>query len=180
MTDEEIVVLVQSGNKDIFKVLVERYERKLFYYIKGLTNQSNEEIEDILQEVFLSAYVNMWGFKTDKKFSSWIYRIAHNKSVDFIKLNKNHKSLDTEEDIYFNKDEKFFEEISIENDQKDKIKKSINLLENKYKEVIFLYYFDEKSYDEISDILRIPVNHVGVLLHRAKNKLKIILKDYER
>ena len=78
MTDEEIVRLVQLGEKEKYGEIVERYERQLLIYVRRLINQREEEVEDLVQDVFISAYVNIQGFDHKLKFSSWIYRIAHN------------------------------------------------------------------------------------------------------
>jgi RNA polymerase sigma-70 factor (ECF subfamily) len=79
-----------------------------------------------------------------------------------------------------NKNEKLIEEVAIENDKQKQLNKAINKLPEKYKEVILLYYFEERNYEEISDIMRVSVTHVGVLIFRAKDKLKSILKTYEK
>ena len=176
MTDEEVVVLVCSGDKNKFTLIIERYQDKLFRYIKRLANQSNEDIEDILSDVFLSAYTNLQGFDTHKIFSSWIYRIAHNKVIDYFKSKKHTYSLSEDsEELIWNKD-KLLEDLEIEKENQKIIKNAVSELELKYKEVILLFYFEDNSYQEISDILHLNVNQVGVLIYRAKQKLKQKLK----
>ncbi|MCL4384651.1 RNA polymerase sigma factor [Patescibacteria group bacterium] len=182
MTDEELAHLVQNGDKEQYAEIVERYEGKLFGYIRKLINQPNEEVEDLLQEVFISAYVNINGFDAKKQFSSWIYRIAHNKAVDFFKRRRLKKitALDEDNEEWLIKKEKLQEELEIETEEKKRIRKAIRELDWNYKEVVMLYFFEEKSYEEISDILHIPTTNVGVLLYRAKSKLKkSLLKHYD-
>lgn len=179
MTDEELVALIQRGDKGKFGEIIERYQNKLFWYVKGIINQDNEEVEDVVQEAFLSSYINIQGFDCKKKFSSWIYRITHNKAIDTFKRKRLKKeSMDIYEEILKN-DSKLLEELQIDKEKEEAVEKAINKLELKYKEVVRLYFYDNKSYDEISDILRIPTNNVGVLLYRAKNRLKKELKNYE-
>lgn len=173
MSDEEIARKVQGGEKEIYGEIVERYEKKLFGYIKGLTNRTDEEVEDLAQETLVSAYINVQGFDPKKKFSSWIYRIAHNKTIDFFKKKRGVK-MDEDGWEMVGGREKMAEEIEIEREKKEEMGKAIGKLEVKYREVIMLYYFEEKDYEEISDILRIPTTNVGVLLYRAKKKLKEI------
>jgi len=178
MTDEEVVVLVCKGDKNKFALIIERYEDKLFRYIKRLANQSSEDVEDILSEVFLSAYSNLQGFDSHKNFGSWIYRIAHNKVIDYFKSKKCSYLLNEDsEELIWNKDQ-FFEDLEIEKENRQIVNDAIPTLELKYKEVILLYYFEEKSYQEISDILHISVNQVGVLIYRAKKYLKQKLKNF--
>jgi RNA polymerase sigma-70 factor, ECF subfamily len=183
VTDEEIVKLILKGNKDKYADIIERYEAKLFGYIKHLINQSNDEVEDMLQEVFISAYVNLQGFDTKKNFSSWIFRIAHNKAVDYFKkkrplvvINKPEKEEDDWIENMPSRD-KLYEEIEIEKEQNREIRKAVEKLELKYRETIILYFYENKSYEEISDILHIPTSNVGVILHRAKKELKKILSQ---
>ena len=84
LTDEEIARLVQSGEIESFDILIERYEAKMKRYAKRFLFDY-EEAEDLAQEVFLKVYINIQSFKTSKKFSSWIYRIAHNEFINAIK-----------------------------------------------------------------------------------------------
>ncbi len=123
-----------------------------------------------MEESLIAAYQNLQGFDDNQKFSSWILRIAHNKTVDYIKKKKPKLAGDELEDV--KDDKKLFEELEIERENKKELYKAIGKLELKYREVIVLYFFEEKSYEEISDILRITTNNVGVILNRAKEKLK--------
>ncbi|HEX8924127.1 MAG TPA: RNA polymerase sigma factor [Patescibacteria group bacterium] len=178
MKDEELVYKIQNGEKELYGEIMERYEGKLFGYIKHLVNQEPEEVEDLVEEVFISGYINLQSFDSKKRFSSWIYRIAHNKAIDYFKKKKTYtKGLTEDNEELLPNEEKLTEELQIEEERKMKIKEAIDKLEVKYREAIILNYFEEKSYDEISDILHIPVSHVGVILFRAKKILKEKLKD---
>lgn len=175
MTDEEVVKKIQRGNKEEFGKIIGKYQGKLFGYIKNLTNQNNMEVEDLVEEALISAYKNLNGFETNKKFSSWIYRIAHNKAIDFFKKKKLKISQIEEHEELIGENDKLLEEM--DNEEKERVNAAVESLELKYKEVVLLYYFEEKSYEEISDILHISTSSVGVLLFRAKEKLKKILKN---
>ena len=84
LSDEQVALLVQQGDKEKFALLMDRYEKKLFRYgQKFLYNQNNTE--DLLQEVFLKAYQNIRSFDASQKFSSWVYRIAHNAFINELK-----------------------------------------------------------------------------------------------
>ena len=83
-TDEEIVELIQSGQTDLFGVIVDRYEDKMKRYSrKFLLNQ--DDINDIVQDVFIKAYTNIQSVDIKRKFSSWLYRIAHNHLVNYLR-----------------------------------------------------------------------------------------------
>ena len=84
LTDEQVALLVQQGDKEKFGILVDRFEQKLLRYgNKFLFNENN--IEDMIQEVFIKAYQNIQSFDPSQKFSPWIYRIAHNEFVNTLK-----------------------------------------------------------------------------------------------
>jgi RNA polymerase sigma-70 factor, ECF subfamily len=177
-TDEEIARRVQAGDVERFGILMERYERKLLRYArKFLSNPDN--ITDVVQEVFIKTYRNIQSFDADKKFSSWIYRIAHNSYIN--ELKKQSRSplqlLDfdlllghtvIEDPLVREKEQKEMREV---------VEKGLDLLSPRYKEIIVLYYLEELSYQEISDILRIPIGTVGIRLKRAKEALR---KEYKR
>lgn len=175
-SDEEVVELIRKGDREKFGEIIERYQGKLFGYIKNLINQNNMEVEDVVEDSLISAYENLNGFDITKKFSSWIYRIAHNKAIDYFKKKRiKSENLEDRNEILDSRNEKLIEELEIENERKMTVNKAVESLKLKYKEVVLLYYFEEKNYEEISDILHISVGNVGVLLYRAKEKLKKIL-----
>jgi RNA polymerase sigma-70 factor (ECF subfamily) len=177
VSDEKIVKLIQGGEKEKFGEIIKRYQGRLFGYIKNLINQNNMEVEDVVEDSLISAYENLNGFDTSKKFSSWIYRIAHNKAIDYFKKKRiKSEEIDSRDEILETRNEKLIEELEIEKEEKKVVARAIENLELKYREVVLLYYFEEKSYEEISDILHIPVSNVGVLLFRAKIMLKKILE----
>ncbi|MCK5123249.1 MAG: RNA polymerase sigma factor [Candidatus Pacebacteria bacterium] len=176
LTDEEIARLVQSGEIESFDILIERYEAKMKRYAKRFLFDY-EEAEDLAQEVFLKVYINIQSFKTSKKFSSWIYRIAHNEFINAI------KKKGKEPISFFDSDVLFPHPVSKENTDKQiteselraMLDKCINKLKPKYREPIVLYYFEELSYKEIADILCIPISTVGIRLRRGKKIMQSLL-----
>ncbi|MBU1045912.1 sigma-70 family RNA polymerase sigma factor [Patescibacteria group bacterium] len=174
-SDEEIVHLVQSGRTDFFGVLIERYEEKIRRYArKFLSNK--EDTDDIIQTVFIKAYVNIQSFDIKRKFSSWLYRIAHNELVNHLRKRRFFSS--------FNFDVFLPHSIRLRDNETDRevnyqemrtiIEKCLNRLEMKYREVIIFYYLEELSYQEIADILQLPISTIGVRLSRGREKLKTI------
>lgn len=174
-TDEALVQIILSGKKELFYHLVVRYEKKLKRFILTVTNRK-DEVEDILQTVFLKTYKNLPTFNRKMKFSSWIYRIAHNESINLISSGFIQKFVSMPEWFDFGKRDAIEEELD-EIEIKKRLKTCVESLDIKYKEPLVLFYYDEKSYEEISDILRIPVQSVGVLIHRGKSKIKKICNE---
>lgn len=171
-TDESLVLYIREEDKEYFSYLIRRYERKLRSYLSKFSN-SRDDIDDIIQETFIKTYTNLHAFKIDKKFSSWIYRIAHNTAINSLKRKKADVSID--ENILLNNT--LLSELNIiqELDRKylaEKINNVINKLPDKYKYPFILYFYEEKTYQEISNILRKPKNTVGSLINRAKKILQ--------
>lgn len=177
ITDEEIVAKVQNGDIESFGILMKRYESKLTRYgTKFMANR--DDIKDLVQEVFIKVYVNIKSFDIGKRFSPWIYRIAHNEFINSVKKKKL-KPL-----IFFDADEIFPHPIANEtadgdaNDRelKTELARCIDQLPTKYREVLILYYFEELSYEEIAEVLHIPASTVGVRLSRGKSIFKELFK----
>lgn len=178
LSDELIVQLIQKGQTEPFSFLVSRYEGKLKAYAhKFLNNQ--QDVEDLVQETFIKSFVNIQSFDTTRKFSSWLYRIAHNTFINHLKKKKNDLVL------FFDPDTLFPHPIAKERPDKDVELKELRemldyglkKLDTKYKEPMILYYLQDLSYQDISDVMQIPVSTVGVRIKRAKASLAKIFKE---
>jgi len=172
-TDEDIALCVQKGDREAFGMLIERYETKILRYARKFLSHY-EDREDTVQEVFIKAYTNIQSFQTSQKFSSWLYRIAHNTFINFIKKKGREHIHFFDSDIVFQlslSDDSFREGLQNDSDF-SLIEKYIDTLDPKYREPIVLFYFEEKNYKEIADILHIPLSTVGVRLKRARLMLK--------
>lgn len=179
-TDEEIAHLVKQGNADIFGELVERYEAKIVRYARKFLF-GREDAEDLTQEVFIKAYTNIQSFDTARKFSSWLYRIAHNEFINKIKKNERQPLLFFDPDTLWPHPaakETADKEANI-NDIRNMLDQGLGKLDAKYREVLVLYYYEELDYKEISEILRIPTSTVGVRLRRGRDKLKLHYQNEE-
>lgn len=178
MNDQELVNLIRSGNKDLFSEVVLRYEPKISRYIKKFI-WDRDDLDDVIQNVFTKSYVYLNTYDDKQSFNSWLYRIAHNEAINFLKKSK-------PKDISFIDIDTFMPFLSSGDGADDKtlirenrelIDKHLNSLESKYREVIVLYFYEDLDYNEISEILKIPKSTVGVRLGRAKQKLKTILEE---
>jgi len=176
--DEDIVKEVINGDKEAFGFLIYRFEKKLFRYINRFI-YDNHEAEDLLQGVFIKAYTNLNGFNFNFRFSPWVYRIAHNEIVNYIKKQQKNKlvfGIDWYVIVPINTGKSMGEEIDV--DKLDKwLKDHIEKIPDKYKEVLVLYYFEDMSYKEIADIIKIPIATVGVRIKRAK---ELVRKNYNK
>lgn len=173
LKDEEITRMVKKGDKDAFGILVDRYEVKLSRYINRFVFNTNDN-DDLLQNVFIKVYQNINSFNDSLRFSPWIYRITHNEIVNYIRKTKHEifGIIDWDTilpiDLHSNKwNEEIDKEKLITN-----LDSIIRTIPEKYKEVIVLFYLEEKDYKDISEILKIPISTVGVRLGRAKQLIK--------
>ena len=179
-SDSQLVSLALK-NQDHFKQLVDRYEKKLTRYVRRLSGLENESIEDVLQEAFIKIYVNLNDYDPEFSFSSWAYRITHNETINYLRKNKKVTviPLETEGDESKNLIDVLKSEIDVaeEISRKDlieRIRKAIDMLPDKYREVLILRYMEDLDYQEISDILRMPMGTVATTINRAKEKFKQI------
>lgn len=180
MEDKELVLLSKEDSA-YFAELIQRYENNLGRYISRLGRFSREDKEDILQNVFIKVYQNLNEFDTTLPFSSWIYRITHNETISFFRKTKSRPegySIDVEEYILNN----IAGDITADGETEKSINKEI--LENAlaelpqfYRDITILRYFEEKSYEEISDILRISPGTVATRISRAKQYIKKFINN---
>lgn len=175
MSDEEVVKIVRESDKNLYVEIIKRYETKLSHYLQKFS-RNHDELEDILQMVFLKTYKNLYGFDIEKKFSPWIYRIAHNEALNYIRKNKIEINLESVEYKILDEKAGILSKLERKSIQKD-VKDALSKLSSKYRDPLILHYLEGNSYEEISDILRINKNTVGILILRGKKKLKEYLKE---
>lgn len=172
--DEELVTRAQAGDAEAFGTLVERYEKKLLRYARKFLSDPDEGV-DLVQDVFIKAYQNLNSFDASRRFSPWIYRIAHNEFVNALKKRSARRTFFTIDfDTLFphlTADERS-DSVALERDIRTAIDSYLDRLDPKYREPLILYYLEELDYRSIADILHIPVSTVGVRLSRAKAALK--------
>jgi RNA polymerase sigma-70 factor (ECF subfamily) len=173
MVDEELARLVQGNNTDAFGVLLSRYQPKLLRYGRKFMARE-EHIEDVVQEIFIKAYQNIESFDVSRSFSPWIYRIAHNAFANALRQR-------SREPIIFLDLDTLVAHPSYERDpageeerahMQSLVSQGLEALSSSHREVLVLYYLEELSYQEIADVLRVPIGTVGVRLSRAREALK--------
>lgn len=178
-TDEELVKLAYH-DAEYFGVLIERHELKLLRFVRRISGFDQQCVEDVVQNVFLKAFQNLQGFNLKLSFSSWIYRIARNEAINYHKKKNGRDwvSLEIEDevgtliDVLASDDDIVLEAINRET--KLRIRKMMQSMDDKYREVLVLKFLEEKSYEEISDILRKPMGSVATLVNRAKKQFKML------
>lgn len=171
LDDNMLVEQCLNGRKDAFERLVERYQ-KLILNLSFRMCGDFDDAEDITQTVFLNAYNNLQWFDPAHKFYSWIYRIAINESINLVKKKKQTQRAETD----FIVDGQTPEDIYAQNELSSRIQAALMKLNPMYRSVIVLQHFRHCSYEEISQILEIPVKTVKSRLYDARGLLRDILK----
>ena len=158
-----------------FEVLVNTYKESLYWHIRRIV-LNHDDTDDVLQETFIKVYKNINGFKGDSKLYSWMYRIATNEALTFLKKKSRKLGISDSElqdkmisnlqaDVYFEGDE-----IQL------KLQKAIATLPDKQKLVFNMKYYQEMKYEEISEILNTSVGGLKASYHLAVKKVESFLK----
>ncbi len=178
LSDQELVTLAKS-DPEVFGVLMERYESPLLTYIQRLTGWKKSEAEDILQESFIKAYRSLNSYDTALKFSSWLYRVAHNQTVDTLRKERSRPfvtAFSVDEVAHLLSDATDLEAEFLQQETFKKVEDAIYDLPLKYREVLVLRFLEEKEYEEIGDILKKPKGTIATLIRRGR---KLLLENIQ-
>ena len=175
--DQHYIDLIINGDTNAFAILVDRY-KDLVYTLTMRMLKNREEAEEVAQDTFIKAYKSLSRFKGDSKFSTWIYRIAYNTSLDRLKKNRKHFN-DVAIDEFTEHQVKTIDNAlsQLENEERNQaIQKCITQLPSDDAFILTLYYFEDQSLDEISKVIGLTPNNVKVKLFRSRKKLATIMK----
>lgn len=171
-SDEALVQLVTAGDSAAFGVLVGRYEDRLHRYARKFF-AGEEDRQDLVQEVFIKAYINLRSFDTTRRFSPWLYRIAHNEFVNGLKRQIRLPFALADLDVLLPQSSVEDAQSALERIETVALVHALlDRLDLRYREPLLLYYLEEMTYQEIADILRIPTATVGVRLRRGRLALQ--------
>ncbi|MFV0571450.1 MAG: RNA polymerase sigma factor [Xanthomarina gelatinilytica] len=175
--DQYYINQVIEGNTNAFSKLVDLYKDLVFTLaLRMLKNK--EEAEEVSQDTFIKAYKSLSKFKGDSKFSTWIYKIAYNTCLDRLKKNKRQQrevAIDEFTERYVKTIDNALEKM-VKEEKLNAIQDCIIQLPSEDGFLLTLYYFEELSLAEISEIVGISANHIKVKLFRCRQKLAVILK----
>ncbi len=178
IAEADLVEQLKDSNTQTraFEVLVSTYKQRLYWHIRGIV-LNHDDADDILQNTFIKVYKNIGGFKGESKLYSWMYRIATNESLSFLKKNAKNQGIsdaelqdqmldNLEADVYFEGDE-----IQLQ------LQKAIATLPEKQKLIFNMKYFQELKYEDISEILETSVGGLKASYHLATKKIEAFLKN---
>lgn len=176
LSDQDIVRL-SLGDIEYFACLVLKYELRLLGYVKKISQSDQEEAEDILQEAFIKIWKNLNGYDPRLTLESWLFRIVHNETISFWRKKT---SFGKDRTVAIDDDRllEIFAEDQTSETNRDLTFKVIEnvlpILKQEYREVLVLKFLEDKSYEEISDILKIPEGTVATRINRAKKSFRAL------
>ena len=172
--DDQLIKQTLDGCKNSFNVLVERYQDKLRSYTFRIT-RSESEAEDVLQEAFILAYTHLASFRGEGKFCTWLYAIVRNLAISNVRKRKSHLTLS--EGIDFAGGDPPPDEGIRVSELSDMVNQGIAELDESYRQIVILREIEGKEYQEISELLDIPLGTVKSRLHKARTLLKEKLEN---
>lgn len=188
MDDHQLLAATLTGDEAAFKELVRRYQNQITNYVYRMLNDYDRAV-DLAQETFVRVYTSAERYQATYSFSTYIYRIAHNLAISELRQRKRRRLIPFP--TFFS--DKDSEEIEVEIEDKRQVladdsmiaderrlavQKAIASLPEKYRAALVLCDIEEKSYEEISEVLDLPVGTVKSRINRARNLLKEKLKEY--
>jgi len=167
-----------------YRALMQKYHDQIFGFIYRMIHH-REQVEDLTQEAFIKAFASLKSFNEEYAFSTWLYKIATNNCIDYIRKRKLptysiDKPIESKRGEYFFEipDDSFGADRSIIAGQRSKLLgEAISRLPEKYRRVIHLRHVEERSYEEIAEILRLPLGTVKAHIFRAREMLYKALKE---
>jgi RNA polymerase sigma factor (sigma-70 family) len=184
LADYDLVKQAINGNQFAFATLVERYRQSIYHTIYKMVN-NNEDAEDLTMEAFAKAFKKLSSYAPNYAFSTWLFKIAINNTIDYIRKKKLH-TMSIDEPLQINGKQDFAqnlnsgtsnpEQVMIHAEKLRTVRAYIDKLSAKYKMMIELRYFEELSYEEIAEELDIPLGTVKAQLFRAKELLHQLMQ----
>ena len=177
--EQQLIESIKDGDTNAYANLVNRY-KDLVYTLAIRMLKQREEAEEVAQDTFVKVFKSLDKFKGDSKFSTWIYKITYNTCLDRIKKNKKHLKDVAIDEFTFNKLDSIDNALEhmIKEEKHALIKNCIYKLPEDSSALLTLFYFEELSLEEISQIVNVEANTVKVKLFRARKKLAVILEHY--
>lgn len=185
MEDKEGVKIAEAlaGDQKAYGYLVDKHRAAVFHIINRIVRNS-EAADDLVQETFMKAFASLSSYRSEYRFSTWLYKIAANSSIDFLRkrriqalsLDRPMDTRDGQVDIEV-ADYSYHPERDLERKERSfSIQEAIDALPPKYRDVIIYRHKDDKSYEEIADLLNVPIGTVKARIFRARELLKKKLK----
>jgi len=172
--EQSIIEAVKNGDVSQYEVLVKKHSTKMFALAMSILH-NQEDAEEVTQDVFLKAYQALDSFRGASKFSSFLYRICYNESMNLLRKRKIEFDVSSDQIANTVINDDFFEYKKLE--QKEILDLAMQKLNPEYSSLLMFVYYEELSYNEIVEITNLSLSNVKVKIHRAKSILANVLND---
>ena len=187
--DVELVIAASSGDQKAYAQLLKRYKDAIYFMLLKMVNNKTDA-EDLAIEAFGKAFTNIHQYEPNFAFSTWLFRIASNNAIDFLRKKRavtvplepivgNDESIGIEYNYNIRSDDDSPEEEFIKEQNAKLLHKAVSTLKPRYRTLLELRYFKEYSYSEIAEELNLPLGTVKVQLFRSREMLYDLLKNTE-
>lgn len=171
----ELIESVLAGNKQAYAHIINQYKNPLYALVLRMT-RNPQTAQDLVQEIFIKVYEQLGKYDQKGSFSSWIYRVATNHCMDeFRKKSYQTKQVEIEDEQVVNYNHP--EIVFLKKEKSRQLEKLIAMLPEDERLIILMRFVNELSYQEISELLTIPLSDVRNKLHRAKKKMRMTVKQ---
>ncbi|MFL5662052.1 MAG: RNA polymerase sigma factor [Ktedonobacteraceae bacterium] len=181
--EAQLVAASKQGNQDAFAQLVQQHQRRVFNLVFRML-QEYEEANEVTQETFLAAWQGLPSFRGDARFSTWLYRIAYNCALKQLEQRRRDQALQVDlraEYVVADRDQEERVDAELEaRARQTAVHEQLSMLPAKYRIVLVLRHLQEKTYEEMAEILTLPVGTIKTHLFRARNLLKERLETFDR
>ncbi|MFL5693222.1 MAG: RNA polymerase sigma factor [Ktedonobacteraceae bacterium] len=181
--EAQLVAASKQGNQDAFAQLVQQHQRRVFNLVFRML-QEYEEANEVTQETFLAAWQGLPSFRGDARFSTWLYRIAYNCALKQLEQRRRDQALQVDlraEYVVADRDQEERVDAELEaHARQTAVHEQLSMLPAKYRIVLVLRHLQEKTYEEMAEILTLPVGTIKTHLFRARNLLKERLETFDR
>ena len=177
LNEQDLIKQITAGDSAAYAVLVNRYQQMVYTAAIRVVGRS-EDAEEVAQDVFLNAYRSLASFKGDCKFSTWLYRIAYNKSLDYLKSRKRQfaaSSIEISERFDLEMPEEGTERIELR-EKREMIEAALSKLTASDALIITMFYLEEMTLKEIAEATGLKANAIKVRLHRSRKRLAASLQ----
>lgn len=179
-SDIDIIESVKRGNTADFSILIDRYKDKAFSLLKRML-KNELDAEEVLQDSFFKAFHSLGLFRQEARFSTWFYRIVYNAAITFLTSNRRREekevlSLDRDMGLSLadKNDKDCFEALNAS----QYVNRLIGMLPEKNAGIIYMFYIDEMTLTDISEVTNLSVPNIKVILHRSRTALRELILKY--
>ena len=174
--NKDILIRARSGDLEAFEYILSFYEKSIYNYCRRILKNS-QNAKDATQETFIKVYTHRKSIDPEKNIKTWIFTIATNTVYDFLRGKKRKQEISLDEEFETNSNFETYYSRGDEGLVTD-IDKALDQINPEYKKVLLLFYQQGFGYQEIADILEMPINTVKTHIKRGKEQLKEILQEY--